>query len=69
MVSRADDDMRAVDTHGERDEYVGIVGVVFEAEAVGAETGAAVPAGVPGTHQVQVRYRVFAQPFGFDQAG
>ena len=69
MVARADGNVRAVDMHGERNQYVGIIGVVFQAQAVRAQTGAATPSGVPGTHQVQERYRVLAQRFGQDQVG
>ena len=69
MVARADGNVRAVDMHGERDQHVGIIGVVFQAQVVRAQTGAAMPAGVPGTHQVQVRYGVLAQPFRQDQVG
>ena len=36
VVARANGDVRAVDMHGERDQHVGIVGVVFQAQAVRA---------------------------------
>ena len=67
VIAQANDGLVSIDVEGKGYEHVGIIGVVLEGCAVGTDARAAVPACIPGRHEVEMGDSMVSQGFGEDE--
>ncbi len=56
VIASADNSRIAIHAHGKGYQYIGIVGMVLQAQPISAQSRTPMNTGVPGRHQIHVRH-------------